>query len=104
MQVTLVDVADTMAEHYDKFKEAQERVNQFGTRGKPQERQEPTLQKDTLVKVNYRNINPDTAQVNPNSAVRQNPNNPWNHRVFQTSEGGPVGPGGPGGSWGPGGP
>ena len=64
----MVDITDTMAEFYDKFREAQERVSQFGTRGKPQERQEPTLQEDTPVKVNYRDINPNAAQVNPNMA------------------------------------
>ena len=99
IQDTINKVMDTMAVHYNKLREAQERLGRFETRSRPQERQEPSLEEDTPTKVDYRDINPNSAGVNPNSAVRQNPNNPWNHWIFQTHKSGP-GPN-PGGSGGP---
>ena len=99
MRDSIIEVTDIIANHYNKLREAQEMLGWFETRIKPQERQEPSLQEDTPAKLDYRDINPNTAGVNQNSAVRQNPNNPWNPQIFQTHESGsgsnPGGSGGP---------
>ena len=78
----------TMAEQYRKFKEAVENMranlDQFESRNKSQRRKNPTLEEETPIKIDYRDLNPKLAVVNPNSAVRQSDTSPWNHQIYAT--------------------